>query len=139
VQALINNGGPAAITKRESEAEDMVLLSIDGGRVSSTDLRAMIDSDRKRRNQLWRLAGNGEIVSLEAEEDRGVGGDRVKRLRAWNYFGSKAGRFILSFVDRHEARRFVRDWHRRPFPPELVSSVDGLGGEMPIVNAEILW
>ena len=47
------------------------------------------------------------------------------------------GRYVLSFTDRHEARRFVREWHKRPCPLQPQYK---LGDEPPpLANAEIVW
>ncbi len=41
-------------------------------------------------------------------------------------------RWMLSFSDEDEARRFVRAWHRRDFP-------SARGEESLLIQAEILW
>lgn len=58
----------------------------------------------------------------------------------------KSGRFVLTFGDVHEARRFVRGWHRREFElPTLVSDDEDHGQassgarQSVTVNALLPW
>ena len=45
-------------------------------------------------------------------------------------------RWIVRLGDENEARRFVRAWHRRPFP---LLDDEVRGEKPPVVNAEFLW
>lgn len=62
--------------------------------------------------------------------------------RGENSIGNKkayntSGRYIISFMDRAEARRFVRAWHRRECP--LQDEYNEGDEPPPVVNAEIMW
>jgi len=108
-------------------------------------LRAAIGRDGRERNLQWNLLpGKDDIVKLDGgkgvseEEEVGVELEvrqdvEEKKRKRW-----QPPRFILSFKDNQEARRFVRAWHRRPFP--LITGPQNPGDEGPaIVNAELLW
>jgi hypothetical protein len=140
---MIKDGGHASILKYQSKAEAMVLISSDTGRFTPHDLRDALGADGKRRNLQWRLAGgesditglhNDQLVEDESATDLLDGGEqRSPQKRTFR----GPPRYVIAFKDRHEARRFVREWHRRPFP---LQREHNLGNEPPpIVNAQILW
>jgi hypothetical protein len=136
VTRMLNDGGFVAAAQQQTKSEDMVLLSIDMGRITQWDLLRAIQDDGKRRNLHWKLAGKEDaIVKLKADED-GPGELREgfqPTPKGWN----KPSRYIISFQDRHEVRRFVREWHRRPFPLQREHNP---GDEAPpMINAEIFW
>ena len=129
-QEMLRNGGLASMAKFQHLGEGKVLLSVDKGQIRLFELRAAIQQDGKNRNLHWALA----------EDENGVEGiwalannqpdEPVEGYRA-------PPRYVLSFKDRYEARRFVREWHRRPFPIVMAT---GEGDERkPMVNAQIMW
>jgi len=136
---LLDQGGPGAIAARKSKAENMVLITSDTGAVHYNELLRAIREDGKRRNLHWKLAlRNDPLVQLKdnsvvdemEEETSGSPKLKQKTLRP-------PARYVLSFKDRHEARRFVREWHKRSMPENKKPKP---GEELPpIVNAEILW
>jgi hypothetical protein len=137
MQRMIAEGGHPLIAARQSKSEDMVLFSLDKGHVGIYELRTALGRDGKERNLQWNLLpGDDDIVKLdgtkadvaEAELDDQDSRKRKKR---------QPPRFIISFKDQQEARRFVRAWHKRPFP---LTQERRLEDETPpIVNAELLW
>lgn len=135
---LLDEGGPAAIAARKSKAENMVLITSDIGYIGHHALMRAIREDGRRRNMHWKLAQwDDPLVQLketpvvdEMEETGGSSGSKTRTLRP-------PARYVLSFKDRHEARRFVREWHKRSMPEKREPKP---GEELPpIVNAEILW
>lgn len=138
IQKILDRGGPKAITTAKSKAEDMVLISSDVGTINPTDLIRAIKDDGKNRNLYWKLApGGDELVKLydplDDDIDQQAGDSSVKKKRTLR----PPSRYVLSFRDRHEARRFVREWHKRPMPQKRNQRP---GEELPpVVNAEILW
>lgn len=105
-------------------------------------IKGFLERDGRARNLAWRLSGNKENVITKVESPDP--GDKNK--------------WIVSFRDGNEARRFVRVWHRRKwlgFQKMGVRKWEGLDGgeerprsgeglvdvveEEPIVNAELLW
>ncbi|ORY63192.1 uncharacterized protein BCR38DRAFT_223593 [Pseudomassariella vexata] len=119
----------------------LVLVSLDGGGIPPSTLRTAIKEDGVDRNLAWRvkdLDGQG-IMSfgrsmptsrepdpsernseeqrrrvMEAEEDREDNpDDPVSNTSTLNREHRSYSRFIVPFLDEAEARRFVRNWHRR--------------------------
>ncbi|KAE9370645.1 hypothetical protein N431DRAFT_468675 [Stipitochalara longipes BDJ] len=151
VTRLLKEGGPAARITKESKAGEMVIFSVDIGHISQYDLEEALRDDGRRRNLHWKLGREeaGNIVKLtyddqvdNSEEGLEEVGDKTKETKEEYLLRKKEehrrpSRYVISFRDRNEARRFVREWHRRPFP---VRRIHNPGDEpIPIVNAEILW
>lgn len=75
-----------------------------------------MDTSASTKNELESSEGNGEA-------------DESDELTPQQ---TNTKRWILSFSDESEARRFIRAWHRRQFPQDR--------GEDPrLVHAEFLW
>lgn len=130
---MMTDGGPAAIAGRKNKAEDKVLFSVDQGTVTSSELRLALGDDGSRRNLQWELAGGeNELLQLSGD-DTGDEGFRKSKKRS----AQRSATYLISFKDRHEARRFVREWHRRPFP--VARARNQRDELLPIVNAQILW
>ncbi|CAL3968055.1 unnamed protein product [Diplocarpon coronariae] len=139
---MFNAGGPAALVAKQSKAQDIVLFTTDRDSVTQADLLRALGEDGVRRNLHWRLAGgSGEaITKLETNilAQRAEGGTRFEGRLHGGYRGP--ARYIISFKDSNEARRFVREWHRRPFPTNGSVRYEQPVHEPPaIVNAEVLW
>jgi hypothetical protein len=146
---ILQEGGPADRLTRDSTPGEMVMFSVDMGHINQYDLLQALRDDGKRRNLHWKFGGkqSDQIVKLnyvhqddnlgEPEEEVEESPDsEAYRARKKNGYRRPA-RYVISFKDRNEARRFVREWHRRPFP---VQGGHNPGDEPPpIVNAEILW
>lgn len=123
-----------------------MLFSLDrgnGGNVnlSVADLKYRLNRDAKERNMAWGLlGGEDEIVQLQSSRDFDSEEEGIEIVD--QSFGNRrkrraAPRFVMSFRDIQEARRFVRTWHRRPF----IFGKDRAGDDeiSPIVSAELLW
>ncbi|MCJ1441473.1 MAG: hypothetical protein MMC23_001962 [Stictis urceolatum] len=95
-------------------------------------------SERGRFRKLEVQAGLEDAEEEEEWEERGgvrlegVGFERAEGTR------EVERRWLLTFEDEPEARRFVRAWHKRPWPGEQLRDVSD-EREMPIVNVEFLW
>ncbi|PBP28418.1 hypothetical protein BUE80_DR000568 [Diplocarpon rosae] len=142
LQWMFNAGGPAALVAKQSKAQDIVLFTTDRDSVAQADLLRALGEDGVRRNLHWRLAGESSeaITKLETNilAQRAEGGTRFEGRLHGGYRGP--ARYIISFKDSNEARRFVREWHRRPFPTDSMERHEQLVDEPPaIVNAEVLW
>ncbi|KAM0153225.1 hypothetical protein ACHAPG_007191 [Botrytis cinerea] len=144
---LLATGAPTTLTqsRSQSHAIDTVLftLNIPSIGLSSWGLREILEADGKRRNLHWRFAQSGAIVRVGEKIDSATGSEKVEiGYRGENIIGRKkayntSGRYIISFMDRAEARRFVREWHKRPCP--LQKEYKEGDEPPPIANVEIMW
>lgn len=140
-------GGSEIMAKLDDKGDGAVLFSVDSGILSRYDIQHAIKIDGLRRNLHWDTTENfvsglpsnpledrdeelfGEMLGAAAT-DQQIATAKLK-FRA-------PSRHIISFKHRNEARRFVREWHRRPLP--TLKGERGPGEEPPpIVNAEIIW
>jgi hypothetical protein len=130
---LLEDGGPAAIATKQSKTEDKVLFYPDSGNIALWELRKTLLTDGRRRNLHWQLAGGeDDILPLTKYS---MGGDNDGEAGIGKGF-RRPERYVISFKDELEARRFAREWHRRQFP----SFHRRYQADQPsIVNAEILW
>jgi hypothetical protein len=145
IREMLLRGGAAAIATKRDNVDNMVLFSIDMGDISPTTIRHVLREDGKRRNLLWKLADGDNIIKLKVDGEPDTGRDeRPLEGRAYHTvklrpldFARKPPRFAIAFQDSNEARRFVREWHRRPL---ILSGSDRMDDEPPpTVNVEILW
>lgn len=138
---MIREGGAVEIAARQNESDSMVLFSVDKGDLYAGDILEALRVDGKRRNLQWKLNGRDKAIR---RIDVGKGEEQLRsELKADIDAGGPRRTFhtprkyVVSFKDLQEARRFVREWHRRPFPvPDEREAKDE---PPPIVNAEILW
>ncbi|KAI4245358.1 MAG: hypothetical protein L6R42_010207, partial [Xanthoria sp. 1 TBL-2021] len=133
---LIEYQGYPQLTEPIDNTGRAVLFWVEGHYPTTNAVKAAIDQDGRERGLLWgstvgrRYVEKVELSSpspedLEHREDF----EPVTQRRS-------SRRWIVKLGDENEARRFVRTWHRRPFP--LLS--DQVRGEKPpVVNAEFLW
>jgi len=118
------------------------LFTTDRSRITHADVRDVLSQDGKRRNMHWNLDGNKHQAIIKINNnDREEIQEHVSREGRFTAGGGRTyggpARFIISFNDSQEARRFVREWHRRPLPIQRERRVED--EPPPIVNAEILW
>jgi hypothetical protein len=135
VKRLLSQGGPSAMANK---GDSLVLLSVDERSVSYNDILYAIKDDGRQRNMHWKFSGQKSTDITRLGTEHTATGNIIGENSPTSH--NKASRkYILSMKDTHEARRFVRDWHRRSI---LVAAKDhgGSGQErLAMVNAELLW
>ena len=142
VQQLIKDGGYPQIATSDAVFENKVLFSLDKGFPTVQAIRLLLSKDQRERNLHWKLAEHhNDILKLgksNVESLVNVEGDDVfdDQHRSTNR-RTQHTRWILSFQDSQEARRFVRSWHRRAIEDLEYHSPDG--EPSPQASAELLW
>lgn len=138
---------PRDVLFRGLDAKNIVHVKLEGSQLTMAEMGALVRADGEARNLAWRLRGSwgkgGISVSLlggaprkrvvprpveeegEAEEDV-----IVSRKPPPDDFFSW---FFLSFASVHDARRFIREWHRRAL------NVNEVEHRACIVNASLIW
>lgn len=92
-------------------------------------MRAYFPMSAARRRQ---LAEDDNPENYEWDEDSPPPAmSQQQRVRDPTDETAKSGRFVLSFPDAHEARRFVRAWHRK--------EQNRSRGQSVTVNAYFVW
>ncbi|KAI4140935.1 MAG: hypothetical protein L6R39_005595 [Caloplaca ligustica] len=136
VKPLIEHQGHPQLTAPTDRTGRSVLFWVDACSPSTRAIRSFIDHDSRDRGLPWAIeGGSGSIERLDLSQASSEDPESTEQVDS-EVKRRSAARWIVSFVDENEARRFVRAWRRRPFP----SSGESAGGEdTPLVNAEFLW
>lgn len=150
------------ILRHGLDTRNIVLIKLDGHQLTPRELKGLIRTDGERRNLPWKLTPSwgrsGIAVSIKGEIPR-LRKPTVHELatdespaespdvvdpeatapdapsESWRdrpreqYFS----RFFLSFHTVHDARRFVRFWHKRTL------DVKDDGSRATVVNASLVW
>ncbi|KAI4170790.1 MAG: hypothetical protein LQ343_004679 [Gyalolechia ehrenbergii] len=136
VRPLIENRGYSQLTSPTDRAGRAVLFWVDGCAPTTRAVRSALDQDGRDRRLPWATKGGSRSIEKsdlstfppDNLDDSEQPDDEVKRR--------SSARWIVTFVDENEARRFVRAWHRRPFP---LSSESVQSEDAPLTNTEFLW
>lgn len=154
----LDMGGASFVDQLMTKAgsKHLVLVTVDGGRISVDTLRQAIEEDGVDRNLPWRVTDlvNGILPfgksilkkhdmddkSLEqslldqagratgrSNKDAADGEEETTHDIADDRKYRRYPRFIVPFTDNAEAYRFVRNWHRRQL--KLRMNVDGGRGQ----------
>ncbi|KAL8843062.1 MAG: hypothetical protein Q9176_002365 [Flavoplaca citrina] len=133
---LIEYHGYPQLTEPVDWTGRAVLFWVEGHYPTTNAVKDAIDQDGRERGLQWGAkVGNRYVEKLELSTEmakdleNGEDSEPVARRRS-------ESRWIVKLGDENEARRFVRTWHRRPFP---LPSDHVRGEKPPIVNAELLW
>ena len=149
VKRLLSQRGYSQIIGPNDKTGRAVLLWVYGYQPNSASIRNMISRDGKNRGLAWALANGeksiekvedppmsmekpGEPDEPEKPEEHGHGEDADS-----NRTKSVYPRWLISFTDEDEARRFARSWHRKPFP--LRGERVAVGEPHPLIHAEVIW
>lgn len=129
---------PLSATKEKATSPDLVLFHTDSFDITEWDIFQALSLDGKKRNMHWKIVGKKDAIKRvggSAREERERESLLAGEYRPKTDLSPK--RFTIAFEDRHEARRFVREWHRRAFPS--MKRNPSPGEPVVVVNAEILW
>ena len=143
VKRLLSQRGYSQIIGPNDKTGRAVLLWVYGYQPNSASIRNMISRDGQNRGLAWALANGeksiekveGQLIPMEEPEEpeeHGHGEDADS-----NRTQSVYPRWLISFTDEDEARRFTRSWHRKPFP--LRGERVAVGEPHPLVHAEVIW
>ncbi|KAK8179416.1 hypothetical protein BC567DRAFT_224242 [Phyllosticta citribraziliensis] len=137
---LVHNGGYPQVMDLAPGIAAKVLLHFDGMQPTKYEIVDAIRADGHDRGVPWDIPGghNGGptvvagVVQLSTARRDDAYSDTSALMR------KLPPRWLISFRSKAEAHRFVRRWHRRPFPwqPKEYSEY---GEDLPTVRAEVLW
>lgn len=141
VQRLLDHGGYDAVVQPHDRTGKAVILWVEGYQPSTQALKDVIARDGSDRGMTWGVADGEDcierikipVATVEAPEDSGSMSDLELRPRKQTRFS----RWIITFGDEAEARRFARCWHRRPYP--MPSERIVFGEPPPLVHTDFLW
>jgi hypothetical protein len=155
IRKVLDYLGYPNIVTPDDKAGRSVLFWVNGYQPSTLSVKTMLAKDGQDRGLQWGpLRGCGSIdvfdvkrgedddeeaeSEIEGEPDTGrwekwQRDEELKPKQNW------VQRWVISFEDEAEARRFVRVWHRMPYMFPLQNEVPSRGEENMLVQAEFLW
>lgn len=153
LRSLLEHGG-YEVLRRARRSEHEVLVNFEGSQPSLTAFKSAVNMDGKSRGGLhWahlgRQKGFREInlprhlaKGLVDSANSGTNDEEAsdaELVRSYNMekWAQRAWRrFIMSFQDDAEAKRFVNAWHRR----DITALLNQEGSdERTIINVELIW
>lgn len=145
IKRLLQSQGYRPIIGPPDISNRAVLFWVDGFQTTTASVKQMLERDSKEKSLQWSvLSGKGSIREMSTlinalnnevvGNQSAVAGDSEASPEK-----SALRRWIISFEDETEARRFVRLWHRKPFAMMPASENEFSGEPDPLVHAEILW
>ena len=155
---ILRTFGYKPLGEPENMAGRAVLFWVDGYQPSTFSIKTMLAKDGQDRGLQWGpLRGDGAInvlnvdkVEIETDDDEEESANSTQPERA-DRRGRRDGydeltpkrriyqRWVISFEDEAEARRFVRVWHRQPYSFPLETESRSFGDPDPLVHAEFMW
>ncbi|KAL3426909.1 hypothetical protein PVAG01_00419 [Phlyctema vagabunda] len=120
LQKVLIDAGPALLRTRPYESDGDVLFSISCGVQRANNLLWLFYRSGRARNLRWQFAYNTEETEWMSFSKLGRGDTE----KGW----------VISFKNRQEARRFVREWHYRK-----VKDPDCGIMEESTTTAQLLW
>ena len=133
INSILQQRGYRQLVQGEAKTGRSVLFWVDGQHLNTSVIRNAVAADGRDRGLAW-------DVSFDKVEDLKAISDEEIHRETDDYEGStepktsqrSSCRWIMSFTDESEARRFIRSWHRKHFP---MARGDGPR----LVHTEFLW
>ena len=134
---LLEMRGYRQLVEGNNKTGRSVLFKVDGQQSTTSMVRNIVATDGRERGLGWNVViEKVDVVAeeMEWEERYDASFDNLDHNTGTELRPQNAAtlRWILSFPDVHEARSFIRAWHRRPFP---TARSDGPW----LAHAELLW
>ena len=132
IRHVLEQRGYYPLLEEANKARRSVLFSVDGQHLTSSVIKQTVAAHGRDRGLAWDISIDRLDTSVEAadlEDSTSTGPDQLAEPSVRHHPPS---RWIISFTDEDEARRFVRAWHRRPF---LLAR----GDDPALVQAEFIW
>lgn len=131
-QVLDQRGYPPLLGET-SKTGRSVLFWVDGQHLPFSVIKHTVTADGRDRGLAWDMSidrlDTSEITADSFEDSTSSETDGIAGSGARRHAPS---RWVMSFSDENEARRFIRAWHRRPFP-------SARGDDPALVQAEFIW
>lgn len=133
IKQLLDQRGYSPLLRKTDKASKSVLFSVDRQRWPTSVIRDAVAADGRDRGLAWDISidrlDSLKVAAEDLEESTSTERDELAELGVRRRAPS---RWIMSLPHENEARRFVRAWHRRPFPLAR-------GDDPALVCAEFIW
>jgi hypothetical protein len=149
IQRLLSLNGTTALKTPIDRASRCVLLWVDGYQPNSANIKHMLLMDSQDRGIEWGpTAGKGSVDLFTSSRINsgssleGPSSSTVDSLERWEKETPTLNKWLITLEDETEARRFVRAWHRRPYPGWMDANAktdDNRHEPWPLVKVEFMW
>ena len=133
LKSLLDLGGYPQLVEGKDQTRRSVLFWLDGPQLTASAIKHTIAADGREKGLAWDIAveavDTSAVLANEHKEHKSEVLEEISELRPRRRLPH---RWIISFVDEGEARRFIRAWHRRPIPSAQSYSQD-------LAHAEFIW
>lgn len=133
VKQVLDQRGYRPLLGETNKTGRSVLFWVDGQQLPTSVIKHTIAADGRDRGLAWDISIDRLDTSGNAANDsEGSTSTETDELAEFGARRHVPSRWIMSFANENESRRFIRAWHRRPFPLAR--------GESPaFVQAEFIW
>lgn len=134
MKRLFNQRGYRQLVEQDDKSGRSVLFWVDGPHLTTYIIRNVVATDGRERGLAWNMTVEQLDTSAPAREEFEGSNDvdEADESSELSFQHTNIKRWILSFADENETRRFIRAWHRRTFPQDR-------GDDRRLVHAEFLW
>ena len=133
IKQVLDQRGYRPLLGETNKTGRSVLFSVDGQQLPTSVIRNTIAADGRDRGLAWDISIDRLDTSRSAAD--GFEGSTSTETDEFAELGARRhtpARWVMSFSNENEARRFIRAWHRRPFPPARAD-------DPALVQAEFIW
>ena len=110
-----------------------VLFTVDGQQLPTSVIKHTVAADGRDRGLAWNVSIDRlDTSSVAADGFEDSTGTETAELAGLGARRHAFSRWVLSFLNESEARRFIRAWHRRSIPLAR-------GDDPVLVQAEFIW
>ena len=143
IRNLLTHGGYAPLTGAYEKTGKAILFWVDGYQPSTSMVRSAISKNERIRGMTWAMApGEASLKKIDTPLQTMDDSEESEVTEAAEDFETKhlqrsLSKWIITFANEAEARRFTRAWHRKSFP--LPGDTGAYGEPHPLVHAEFMW
>ena len=133
IKQLLDQRGYRPLLQETKKTSRSVLFSVDRQRWTTSVIRDAVAADGRDRGLAWDISidrlDTSKVAADDVEESTSTERDELAELGVRR---RPPSRWVMSLPNENEARRFIRAWHRRPFP-------SARGDDPALVRAEFIW
>lgn len=134
IKQVLDQRGYRRLLEETNKTGRSVLFWVDGQQLPTSVIKHTVAADGRDRGLAWDISIERLDTSIIAangfEDSTSTEPDGLADFGARRHVPS---RWIMSFSNENEARRFIRAWHRRRFPSAP------RGDNPALVQAEFIW
>lgn len=133
IKQVLDQRGYRPLFGETNKTGRSVLFSVEGQHLPTSVIKNTVAADGRDRGLAWNVSIDKLDTSAAAAD--GFEHSTSTETAEFAELGARHHapfRWVMSFSNENEARRFIRAWHRRPFP-------SARGDNPALVQAEFIW